>query len=203
MRALTLAVILAAAAAAGPANAVIFHFATSLSGANEAPPNASPATGSADVIFDDALHTMLVEVTFADLLGPNIAAHIHSATAVPGTGTAPVATVTPTFTGFPSGTTSGSYVHLFDMTQASSYRAGYLSGFGGSTAAAEAALIQSASDGTAYLNIHTTTFTGGEIRGFLASVPEPATWALMLAGFGLAGAGLRSRRRALAGAEPS
>jgi hypothetical protein len=28
-----------------------------------------------------------------------------------------------------------------------------------------------------------------------AAVPEPATWGLMLAGFGLVGAGLRSRRR--------
>jgi len=107
-----------------------------------------------------------------------------------------VATVTPTFTGFPSGTTAGSYSHLFDMTAASSYRAGYLAGFGGSTAAAEAFLLQSAQDGKAYLNIHSTVFTGGEIRGFLTAVPEPATWALMLAGFGLAGGALRLRQRA-------
>src|SRR5689334_8685153 len=112
------------AAAAGSAQATVHIFRTTLSGLNEAPPNASPGTGSAQVTFDDVLNTMLVEVTFADLLGPNIAAHIHAATAVPGTGTAPVATVTPTFTGFPSGTTAGSYSHLFDMTLASSYRAG-------------------------------------------------------------------------------
>jgi hypothetical protein len=31
-----------------------------------------------------------------------------------------------------------------------------------------------------------------------AGVPEPATWALMITGFGLAGAALRSRRRAIA-----
>jgi len=31
----------------------------------------------------------------------------------------------------------------------------------------------------------------------LAAAPEPASWALMLAGFGLAGAGLRARRRTL------
>jgi len=29
-----------------------------------------------------------------------------------------------------------------------------------------------------------------------ASVPEPASWALMIAGFGLAGGALRRRRRA-------
>jgi len=133
-------------------------------------------------------------VAFAGLLGPNIAAHIHAPTDVAGVGTAPVNTVTPTFTGFPSGTTFGSYSHLFDMTLASSYRAGYLAGFGGSTGAAETALINASRDGKAYLNIHTTVFTGGEIRGFLARAPEPATWGLMLLGFGLAGAGLRRRR---------
>jgi len=33
---------------------------------------------------------------------------------------------------------------------------------------------------------------------FAASAPEPSTWALMIGGFGLAGVGLRRRRRALA-----
>jgi hypothetical protein len=33
--------------------------------------------------------------------------------------------------------------------------------------------------------------------GLTGSAPEPATWALMIAGFGLAGAGLRRRRAAL------
>ena len=32
--------------------------------------------------------------------------------------------------------------------------------------------------------------------GGIAAVPEPATWALMIGGFGMAGAALRSRRRA-------
>lgn len=33
----------------------------------------------------------------------------------------------------------------------------------------------------------------------VAGVPEPASWAMMIAGFGLVGGSLRSRRRALAG----
>ena len=195
MRATVLAFVLALAGACGQAQATTFVFNAVLNGLNEAPPNASPGTGFANVTFDDEAHTMLVQLGFADLLGPNIAAHIHAATDVAGTGTAPVATVTPTFTGFPSGTTAGSYSHLFDMTAASSYRAGYLAGFGGSTAAAEAFLLQSAQDGKAYLNIHSTVFTGGEIRGFLSPAPEPQSWALMIVGFGLAGAGLRTQRR--------
>ncbi|MBX3483803.1 PEPxxWA-CTERM sorting domain-containing protein [Phenylobacterium sp.] len=40
--------------------------------------------------------------------------------------------------------------------------------------------------------------TGGGTDGGPGGVPEPATWALMICGFGLAGAGLRRSRRALA-----
>ena len=41
---------------------------------------------------------------------------------------------------------------------------------------------------------------GGDMAFFLtgAATPEPASWALMLGGFGLAGAGLRARRQRLA-----
>jgi hypothetical protein len=43
--------------------------------------------------------------------------------------------------------------------------------------------------------------TGGEAVGVLAGgVPEPATWAMMILGAGLAGASLRRNRRAVAGA---
>jgi len=66
------------------------------------------------------------------------------------------------------------------------------------------------SAGTLALDVDTTTsvtnsrmssfgynWNQGLVTGFNAAVPEPATWALMLGGFGLAGAALR-RRRALA-----
>lgn len=198
VRGLGLAVALAAAAACAPASAAVFYFEADLDGPSEAPANASPATGHARVTFDDVAHLMRVEASFADLMAPNTAAHIHGPTALPDTGTAPVATSTPTFIGFPSGVTSGTFDATFDMTLASSYRAGFLSGFGGSTAAAEAALLGALKDDKAYFNIHTSTFPGGEIRGFLHGVPEPSSWALLILGFGLAGSAVRTRRRAAA-----
>jgi hypothetical protein len=194
MRALTLALAVAASAACGPAAATVFAFDAYLNGANEVPPNASPGVGLGKFFFDDELHTMLVEVNFQGLTGMTTAAHVHAPTAVAGTGNIGVATELPLFTGFPTGVHAGTYSHTFDMTLASSYNPAFITNFGGgTTAGAEDALIQAATDGKAYLNIHSTFAPGGEIRGFLTAVPEPATWALMILGFGMAGASLRRR----------
>jgi hypothetical protein len=49
--------------------------------------------------------------------------------------------------------------------------------------------------GRAYINFHTTQFPGGEIRGALiAPIPEPETYALMLAGLGAIGWVARRRK---------
>ena len=195
MRATALAFALAASATCAPAAAATYVFNVLLNGANESPPNASPGSGFGTFVFDDDLHTMLIEVDFEDLLGLTTAAHVHAPTAVAGTGNIGVATELPLFTGFPTGVSAGTYSHTFDMTLVSSYNPAFIANFGGgTTAGAEAALIQAAIDGKAYLNIHSTFAPGGEIRGFLALVPEPATWALMILGFGMAGAALRGGR---------
>jgi len=152
---------------------------------NESPTNNSPATGSALVTIDTLLHTMQVQVSFSGLTGNTTASHIHSPTAAPGTGTAGVATITPTFTGFPLGVTSGTYNQTFDLTSTSSYNPAFVTANGGTTAGAEAALLAGLAADEAYLNIHTSTFGGGEIRGFLVPIPEPAT--VGLAGLALAG----------------
>ena len=150
-----------------------------LSGPNESPANASPGTGFATVVVNSTQNSLQVVLSFSGLTGPTTASHIHAATAVPGTGTAGVATTTPTFAGFPLGVTSGSYSNLLDLTLASSYNPAYVTANGGTTASAEAALLASLAAGTAYLNIHSSAFPGGEIRGFLtlAPVPEPGTLA--------------------------
>ena len=161
------------------AHATVIQYGAFLSGPNESPANASPGTGFAVVFIDNTLNTMTVQVNFTGLTGTTTASHIHGATAVAGAGTAGVATTTPTFVGFPLGVTSGSYSNVLDMTLASSYNPAYIVANGGTTASAEAALFAAIASGKAYLNIHTSTFGGGEIRGFLAPVPEPSTMALL------------------------
>jgi hypothetical protein len=89
--------------AAPQLSASVIVYSANLTGPGESPPNASPGTGLAFVTIDDVLNTMHVIVDFSGLLGPTTASHIHSATALAGTGTAGVATTTPTFAGFPLG----------------------------------------------------------------------------------------------------
>jgi hypothetical protein len=108
--------------------------------------------------------------------------------------------VTPgTLTGFPVGVTSGTYDGSFATDDTATYTNGFRNGAGGGTAeGAEAALIAGMRAGTAYFNIHSSTFGPGEIRGFLAAVPEPA--ALGLFGLGIAALSALRRRGAAAAA---
>lgn len=162
------------------AQAAVITYNVVLNGPSESPPNASPGVGTAVVEVNATAHTMRVYVpSFSGLVGTTTASHIHAATAVPFTGTAGVATTTPTFSGFPLGVTAGSYDNTLDMTLASSYNPAYVTAHGGNTTQAETDLFQAIADGRAYLNIHSTSFPGGEIRGFLTPAPvstEPTTW---------------------------
>jgi hypothetical protein len=178
-----------------PCRADIIRYVATLTGPSESPPNASPAFGDAEVDIDTLANLMHVHVDFSGLLGTSTASHIHSPTAQPFTGTAQVATTTPTFPGFPLGVTSGTYDRTFDLLQPSTYNAPFFNVNGGGTAAgAEAALLASLAAGTSYLNVHSTFAPGGEIRGFLVAIPEPSSLALCALG-GIALAGWRWRRR--------
>ena len=171
---------------AAPAYAAVQTYQAALSGPAESPPNGSAGTGFATLSFDLVAHSLTISDTFSGLLGTTTASHIHCCTALPGIGVAGVATMVPSFVGFPLGVTSGTYTHAFDTSLAGTYNPSFVTA-AGSVALAEAALFAGLNAGDAYLNIHTSAFPGGEIRGFLAPVPEPDIYALMLAGMGVVG----------------
>jgi hypothetical protein len=169
-----------------------------LTGPKEAPPNTSPGVGATVVTFDAATHLLEVNVAFGGLTGETTAAHIHCCTATPGSGTAGVATETPSFGGFPLGVHNGAYSNSYDTSLPATWSADFLSAHGGTTAGAEAAFTAGLNSGTAYFNIHSTAYPTGEIRGFLtpvvAAVPEPGSYAML--GLGLPAVLMIARRRA-------
>jgi CHRD domain len=161
-------VLLAAALATGPLAADLFQFNVTMSGGQEVPPNGSTATGTAIVIFNDVSGLMTVNGTYTGLSAPSTAAHVH---------------------GFaPAGVNAGVQ---FALTH-SSATSGTLTGsftFGSGNFA-------NVLNGLTYINVHNSTFPGGEIRGQISNpfaIPEPAA-AGLLTGL-LAFTGIASRRR--------
>jgi len=192
-RAVRVLSIAAALVCASAAHATVTIFGATLTGPNESPPNSSPGTGTAVVTIDDIAHTLVVQIVFSGLTSPTTASHIHAPTPTPLTGTAGVATAVPSFPGFPLGVLAGSYAMSFNTLDLSTYNPAFVAANGGTAAGAEAALFAAMLQGRSYLNIHTQQFTGGEIRGFLVAVPEVATWAMMVVGFGALGVAMRRR----------
>ena len=175
------------------AQAAFHSFKTDLTGAAEAPPNLSPATGWSVVVYDDVMHTLAIHISFSGLVAPTTVAHIHAAGMLSPMGTAGVAVTPSTLPGFPAGVTSADYQHVVDLTDMASYTGAFLTANGGTTALAEAALIDFMSTDRAYVNVHTSAYPGGEIRGFLAPVPDIASTAGLFT-VALALLGLAARR---------
>jgi len=170
---------------AAHADATIIYLAN-LNGLAETPSNISSGTGLAMVEYDSVLHTLSIDVNFSGLAGLTTAAHIHCCIASPAN--VGVATTVPNFPGFPVGVTSGNFNNVFDLTLASSFNPSFITDNGGTVAGAESALAAGLATDQAYFDIHTQTFAGGEIRGFLiAQVPEPETYTMMLMGLGMMG----------------
>jgi len=178
------------------ARATVIDFHADLLGSNEVPATGSPGTGFGNFELDTVAQTLTLHIEFSGLLGTTTASHIHCCLPSPfllGVNVG-VATTVPTFAGFPLGVTSGIYDAILDLTLASSYNPAFVTSHGGTVPSAETALIAGIESGETYLNVHTNLFPGGEIRGFLTQVPEPAT--LTLLGLSLAGLGFSGRKKA-------
>jgi|SRR4051794_342107 hypothetical protein len=152
-------------------------------------PTSSPGTGYGTALYDNVTHLLTLDANFSglatDVGSGTTASHIHAATALPFQGTAGVATTTPTFAGFPLHVFSGTFHSVLDLTQSSSWNPSYVSANGGTTTTAEVAFTSALASGRSYWNIHSDKFPGGEIRGFMRLVPEPASCLLLV--IGLAG----------------
>jgi hypothetical protein len=143
-------------------------FTIVMDGLQEVPPNASPGTGFGTAFFDSTALTISLSVSFSGLVSPTTVSHIHTG-AVGFAGPVVVDTTSIMTPGATSGTVSGGPLAI------------------------SATHVANLLAGDTYLNIHTTAFPGGEIRGQLIVVPEPSTTALV--GLGIVGLGWKLRRK--------
>jgi hypothetical protein len=154
-------------------------------------------SGTLYMEFDSDVNTLAITTTFAGLSGTTTVAHIHCCTATANTGNAGVALAGGaggSLINFPVGVKGATYTQVFDLTSNSVFGLSFLTNNGGTAAGARTAMLAAFDSGRAYFNIHTSpTFGGGEIRAWIAPVPEPGTWALMAAG--LMGVAAVARRR--------
>ena len=166
-----------------PASAHQFRFTTPLTGVDEEAPNSSPGFGSAIVTLDEDELTMRVQVSFSDLVGTVTSANLFAVTGerLAGTGIAVISDAsaeppTTTLPDFPLGETAGEYDRTINLQLESSYDPLFVTTYGGPNpqfqlGAALSELINAFDDGKAYLNISTTAYPEGEIRGFPVYVP--------------------------------
>ena len=177
--------------ATGTAQAQVFEFNFPLEGTQEVPPNDTNAAGVVSLFeYDMAtqtfdLDTFIVGIGIDDLLGvgPNSTPfHIHMAP--PGTNGPIVVDLGLQGSFFEDG--SGIRMQLDDVLLG-----GVQGGIESDPMLNEAALFA----GDLYVNLHTSSFPGGQLRGQV--VPEPVTCLLLLGGTMFVGLSRRPRRRSV------
>jgi hypothetical protein len=147
-------------------------FTATLTGGGENPANASTATGFGTVLLNATQTSITVNESWTGLIGGGAtASHIHGPGGIGPTGPTNAAVIFP-FQGVPPVTSGSITQHVFTV---SAQQVGWLF------------------SGYLYMNVHDSTFPGGEIRGQLLLVPEPSTVALL--GLGVGGILLQSYRK--------
>jgi len=161
--------------------AALEDFTVSLDGAQDGG-GGRTGSGSGTLTFDNVANTLTFNnIPWSGLSADSTASHIHGP-AAPGANAnvlyflSSPGSITTVGPGIRSGTFSGTLT-LVDGT-------------GGFTIPAQVAQLEG---GLWYLNIHSTAFGGGEIRGQVLPVPEPSTLALL--GLGAGALLWRSRRK--------
>lgn len=152
----------------------LYYFSLNADGAQEVPVRVTPATGIGDVTVNAWTNELIVNFTWGGLLGTQTDGHFHrGAFGVSGPVVVPL--------GIPA-STPGMYDHVLR--------------------AISAATVNDFLAGNMYINIHSTVFPGGEIRGQAvltgSFVPEPSTYGIIGAGALLGLAVWRRQRRSRA-----
>ena len=122
---------------------------TSMSGSQENPPNSSPATGTTAVRLNHGQGSVCYDMSVSNLTTPPSMAHIHKA---------------------PAGTNGGIVVHLFGSGGAPAPTTTSFTITNFCQTGIDQALVKDIIQNPAqyYVNVHTQTFPGGEIRGQLS-----------------------------------
>ncbi len=150
-------------------SADLFQFSFMLDGTQSA--TGSPGIGTATGTFDTVTGVMTLSGEFSGLNGTTTVAHVH---------------------GFADAPANAGI--LFGVTVTNGVSAGTFSGSG--TIVGDDGAFSNTFAGRTYINIHSTTNGGGEIRGHVTNfqaIPEPASTGL-LALLGVAAIGFRRRK---------
>jgi len=125
--------------------ATLYNINVPVNAAQEVPTNTSVGTATLTGTYDDVTNVLNFTFVFSGLTGNTTASHFHGPAAVGVNAGVRIGN-----TGFQTGVTSGSYSNTFVLT-----------------ASNETELLTN----LWYLNIHTSSFGGGEIRGQVYAVP--------------------------------